>query len=60
MGLRMKQMANGLDFGEVLERDRIKSISKLETFEEDTRDPVKITETLEMLVESVQSNAGKW
>ena len=53
MGLRMKQMANGLDFGEVRDREGAKSISRHGTFEEDTNDPVKIEGTLEMLAESV-------
>ena len=59
MGLRMKQMANGLDFGEVLERDGVKSISRHGTFEEDTSDTIKITETLEMLVGNVHSTLMK-
>ena len=54
MGLRMKQMANGLDFEEVREREGVKSISRHGTFEEDTNDPVKITGSLEMLAESAQ------
>lgn len=53
MGLRMKQMANGLDFGDVREKEGVKSISRHGTFEEDTNDPVKIGGTLEMLAESV-------
>jgi len=39
MGLRMKQLANGLDFGEVRENKSIKSISRHGTFAEDTNDP---------------------
>jgi DNA polymerase IV (archaeal DinB-like DNA polymerase) len=50
MGLRMKQMANGLDFGEVKDRESVKSISRHGTFQEDTNDPVKISESLEMLL----------
>jgi DNA polymerase IV (DinB-like DNA polymerase) len=59
MGLRMKQMANGLDFGEVKDREGVKSISRHGTFEEDTNDPVKISESLEMLVRSVHSTLIK-
>jgi DNA polymerase IV (DinB-like DNA polymerase) len=55
MGLRMKQMANGLDFEEVRDREGVKSISRHGTFEEDTNDPVKISDSLEMLVGSVHS-----
>jgi DNA polymerase IV (archaeal DinB-like DNA polymerase) len=54
MGLWMKQVANGLDFGEVREGEKgLKSISRHETFEEDTNDPVKINGALAMLAESV-------
>jgi DNA polymerase IV (DinB-like DNA polymerase) len=42
MGLWMKQVANGLDFGEVKDREGVKSISRHGTFEEDTNDPVII------------------
>jgi DNA polymerase IV (DinB-like DNA polymerase) len=59
MGLRMKQMASGLDFGEVKDREGVKSISRHGTFEEDTSDPLKISESLEMLVRSVHSNLVK-
>ena len=59
MGIRMKQMANGLDFTEVRERESVKSISRHGTFEEDTNDPVKIKATLEMLAESVHSSLLK-
>ena len=59
MGLRMKQMANGLDFSEVREKESVKSISRHGTFEEDTNDPVKIKGTLEMLAESVHSSLLK-
>jgi DNA polymerase IV (DinB-like DNA polymerase) len=55
MGLQMKQVANGLDFGEVRDREGVKSISRHGTFEEDTSDPVKISDSLEMLVRSVHS-----
>ncbi len=59
MGLWMKQVANGLDFEEVREREGVKSISRHETFEEDTSDPVKITGFLEMLAESVHDSLMK-
>jgi DNA polymerase IV (DinB-like DNA polymerase) len=43
-------VANGLDFGEVREREEgLKSINRHGTFEEDTSDPVKIEGALEML-----------
>ncbi len=54
MGLWMKQVAYGLDFSEVKEwEDAVKSISRSGTFAEDTNDPVKIHEFLELLAESV-------
>ena len=59
MGLWMKQVANGLDFGEVKDREGVKSISRHGTFAEDTNDPVKISESLEMLVRSVHSTLIK-
>ena len=59
MGLWMKQVANGLDFGEVKDREGVKSISRHGTFEIDTNDPVKISESLEMLVRSVHSTLIK-
>jgi len=59
MGLRMKQMANGLDFGEVRGRGGVKSISRHGTFKEDTNDPVKIEGALEMLAGSVHSSLMK-
>lgn len=59
MGLRMKQLANGLDFGEVQEKESVKSISRHGTFAEDTTDPVKITGSLDILVESVHSSLLK-
>ena len=59
MGLRMKQMANGLDFGEVREKEGVKSISRHGTFAEDTNDPVKITGSLDILAESVHSSLLK-
>jgi DNA polymerase IV (archaeal DinB-like DNA polymerase) len=59
MGLRMKQLANGLDFGEVREKESIKSISRHGTFVEDTSDPVKIAGSLDILAESVHSSLLK-
>ncbi|HWR25733.1 MAG TPA: DNA polymerase IV [Methanosarcina sp.] len=59
LGFRMKQMANGLDFGEIKERESVKSISRHGTFEEDTSDPVKITCSLETLAESVHNSLQK-
>ncbi|KKG08177.1 DNA polymerase IV [Methanosarcina sp. 2.H.A.1B.4] len=53
MGLRMKQLANGLDFEEVVEKEGVKSISRHGTFAEDTNDPVKISGSLDILIESV-------
>ncbi|AYK16010.1 MAG: DNA polymerase IV [Methanosarcina flavescens] len=59
MGLRMKQLANGLDFEEVRENKSIKSISRHGTFAEDTNDPVKITGSLDLLIESVHRSLLK-
>ncbi|MGB9927688.1 MAG: DNA polymerase IV [Methanosarcina sp.] len=59
IGLRMKQMANGLDFEEVQEKEAVKSISRHGTFEEDTSDLSKITGTLDMLIESVHNSLLK-
>ncbi len=59
MGLRMKQLANGLDFGEVREKESVKSISRHGTFTEDTNDPVKIAGSLDILAESVHSSLLK-
>ena len=55
----MKQVANGLDFGEVKEKGSVKSISRHGTFEEDTDDLVKIKMVLEMLAGSVHSSLIK-
>jgi DNA polymerase IV (archaeal DinB-like DNA polymerase) len=49
----MKQMANGLDFGEVKGRKGVKSISRHGTFEEGTNDLVRVKGTLDMLADSV-------
>lgn len=59
MGLRMKQLANGLDFGEVREKESVKSISRHGTFAEDTSDPVKIACSLDLLAESVHKSLLK-
>lgn len=59
MGLRMKQLANGLDFGEVREKESVKSISRHGTFAEDTNDPVKITGSLDLLADSVHRSLLK-
>lgn len=59
MGFHMKQLANGLDFGEVLENENIKSISRHTTFSEDTNDPIRIIGSLELLVESVHDSLLK-
>jgi DNA polymerase IV (DinB-like DNA polymerase) len=52
-------MANGLDFEEVVERERVKSISRHGTFAEDTNDPVKISGSLDILIESVHGSLLK-
>ncbi len=46
MGLWMKQVANGIDFGEVKDREEVKSISRHGTFQEVANDPVKIVRIL--------------
>ena len=51
MGIRMKQMANGIDFGEVEEREGVKSISRHGTFAEDTSDPEKINKCVDLLAD---------
>lgn len=56
MGLRLKQLANGLDFEEVIEKKGVKSISRHGTFSEDTNDPVKISGSLDLLIESVHGS----
>lgn len=59
MGLHMKQLANGLDFGEVREKESVKFISRHGTFAEDTNDAVKIIGSLDLLVKSVHSSLLK-
>ena len=55
----MCRKSTGLDFSEVRERERVKSIRKHGTFEEDINDPVKIKGALDILVESVHSSLLK-
>lgn len=59
MGLRLKQLANGLDFEEVVEKESVKSISRHGTFSEDTNDPVKISGSLDILINSVYKSLLK-
>ena len=59
MGIRMKQMANGIDFGVVEEREGVKSISRHGTFAEDTSDPGKINKCVDMLADGVHSTLIK-
>jgi DNA polymerase IV (DinB-like DNA polymerase) len=59
MGIRMKQAANGVDFDEVEEREGVKSISRHMTFDEDTDDPEKIAQCVDMLSEGVHDNLIK-
>lgn len=56
MGLRMKQIANGLDFEEVQAKETVKSISRHRTFNVDTNDPLKIREALEILTAGVHNS----
>ncbi len=58
-GLKMHQMARGIDHGEVLERGDVKSISKEDTFDEDTDDPYIIGQVLDSLSESVHASLMK-
>jgi len=48
-GTQLHLMAHGIDGSEVQERDRVKSISRELTFEEDTSDPDFICQVLEKL-----------
>jgi DNA polymerase IV (archaeal DinB-like DNA polymerase) len=49
-----KQVANGNDYSEVKEWDAaVKSISTSRTFGDDTNDPVKIADYMELLAENV-------
>lgn len=60
MGFWLKQAAYGLDFSEIEESEEaVKSISWSSTFKENTKDPVKIAEYLELLAESVHRSLVK-
>ncbi len=59
MGFRLKQLANGLDFEELVEKESVKSISRHGTFAEDTDDPVKVSGSLDLLIESVHGSLMK-
>ena len=58
-GIKMHQMARGIDHGEVLERGDVKSISKEDTFDEDTADPYVIEQVLNSLAEGVHASLMK-
>lgn len=58
-GLKMHQMARGIDNGEVQERGDVKSISKEDTFDEDTDDPYIIEQVLDSLSEGVHASLMK-
>ena len=58
-GIKMHQMARGIDHGEVLERGDVKSISKEDTFDEDTADPYVIGQVLDSLAEGVHASLMK-
>lgn len=58
-GIKMHQMARGIDHGEVLERGDVKSISKEDTFDEDTDDPYIIEQVLDSLSEGVHASLMK-
>ena len=53
-GIRMHQIANGIDHSQIRVHRQVKSISKEDTFDEDTSDPVKIESTVDALSEEVQ------
>jgi len=60
MGLWLKQAAHGLHFSEIEESEEaVKSISRSNTFQKNTSDPVKIAGYLEILVESVHRSLVK-
>ncbi|MGP8336945.1 MAG: DNA polymerase IV [Methanosarcinaceae archaeon] len=59
LGLKMHQMAKGIDESKVLERGEIKSISNEDTFDEDTADPYIINRVLDSLAESVHRSLMK-
>ena len=58
-GLKMHQMSRGIDNGEVQERGDVKSISKEDTFDEDTADPYVIEQVLDSLADSVHASLMK-
>jgi DNA polymerase IV (DinB-like DNA polymerase) len=58
-GLAMHQMAKGIDLSEVKERGEVKSISKEDTFDEDTADPVVIEKVLDSLADDVYRSLVK-
>ncbi len=59
LGLKMHQMAKGIDNGEVMERGEVKSISNEDTFDEDTADPYIINGVLDSLAQSVHESLMK-
>jgi DNA polymerase IV (DinB-like DNA polymerase) len=59
MGYLMKKRAKGIDFEEVEEREGIKSISRHITFDEDTKDPKKIANCIDVLADGVHHNLTK-
>ncbi len=58
-GIKMHEMAKGIDHGEVVERGDVKSISKEDTFDEDTADPYIIEQVLDSLADSVHTSLMK-
>lgn len=59
LGLSIHEMANGIDNREVKEKERIKSISKEDTFEKDIADVDMIQHALVNLVEKVHASVLK-
>ncbi|MFP4654507.1 MAG: DNA polymerase IV [Methanohalobium sp.] len=58
-GLRMYQLAKGIDHREVEEQNEVKSISKEDTFDEDIADPILAEEIIDILSEEVHSSLTK-
>lgn len=58
-GLRMYQLAKGIDHREVEEQTEVKSISKEDTFDEDIADPLLAEEIIDILGEEVHSSLKK-
>lgn len=58
-GIKMHQMARGIDHGQVLERGDVKSISKEDTFDEDTADPYIVEQVLDSLSDGVHASLMK-